>query len=397
MVKNKIKSILIFSFLIVFTVVATGCDTWDNFYSTFISPEEQVETVKIGVLEPKSGDDVELGQQEIDGIELAREMHPQVLGKDVELVYEDTQSSVYTAETAIQGLLNQKPAAILGPYGEACALTASDYVYQAKTPAIAISNTNDLLIKNNPYYFRVKFMEAGQGAALARYAKNDLKAPSLAIFRQDGDDVSADITKAFINEATKVYKKNPVVAKPFFKMGETDFTKYLDIIKKSGAKVVFAPIKAEVADLFFQQVEQNGMTDITFLNGSTWAEPEFSQVLKKHPSIKVFVATTQKAENTQNKVAQDFLNAYHEKFGESKEPPENTALAYDAYMLAVESIEKAKSQDGEAVRTQLAATKNFQGASGILTFNPDGEPIKTLEINKIESNILVPVTTMLSQ
>ena len=105
------------------------------------------------------------GELEIRGIELAHKLFPEVLGKEVELVYADTQSSIYVAETAVADLIDKKPAVVLGSYGDAVSLVASRRLGEAKIPAITVPATNPLITANNEYYFRVSFTDASQGSA----------------------------------------------------------------------------------------------------------------------------------------------------------------------------------------------------------------------------------------
>ena len=125
----KIKK-LIMVILIAVCMVAglTGCATYDNFKDTFFAGKGAgADTIKIGVLEPTTGENSSYGKAEIRGIEIAHKLHGKVLGKKVELVYEDTQSSIYTTQSAIQNILEKKPAVVLGTYGDACSLAAGEY------------------------------------------------------------------------------------------------------------------------------------------------------------------------------------------------------------------------------------------------------------------------------
>ena len=148
--------------------VFTGCATFENFKTGFIDkPQDHQATIQIGVYEPMSGTDSEAAEQEIKGIELAHEMYPTVNGKIVEMVYVDNASNIYAAETAIKELIVKEPLVILGSYGSVYSLVASDYIRDAEIPAIAVTNTNPLVTRNNDYYFRVCYVDSNQGDILA--------------------------------------------------------------------------------------------------------------------------------------------------------------------------------------------------------------------------------------
>jgi branched-chain amino acid transport system substrate-binding protein len=76
---------------------------------------------------------------------------------------------------------------------------------------------------------------------------------------------------------------------------------------------------------------------------------------------------------------QDFLQKYQDAYGE---PPLSTyhAHAYDATMLFIDAIKQVAVQDGDtlligrqALRDVLAATTDFQGLTGNLTCDPNGD------------------------
>jgi branched-chain amino acid transport system substrate-binding protein len=51
--------------------------------------------------------------------------------------------------------------------------------------------------------------------------------------------------------------------------------------------------------------------------------------------------------------------------------------------LAVDAIERANSVDREDIKTALAATKDFKGATGIITLDANGDATKTAIIKKV--------------
>lgn len=102
-------------------------------------------------------------------MELAYEMYPTVNGKVVELVYADNGSDISAAETAIKELVAKEPKVILGSYGSVYSMIAGEYIYDAEIPAIAATNTNPLVTRNNKYYFRVCYVDSNQGDILAKY------------------------------------------------------------------------------------------------------------------------------------------------------------------------------------------------------------------------------------
>ncbi|MGZ5493304.1 MAG: ABC transporter substrate-binding protein, partial [Thermoanaerobaculia bacterium] len=57
----------------------------------------------------------------------------------------------------------------------------------------------------------------------------------------------------------------------------------------------------------------------------------------------------------------------------------------DALKILAMSIAKAGSLDRKAIRDQIAATKDYDGVSGMITMGPDRDPVKPVAIIKIEN------------
>lgn len=376
--------------------VFTGCTTYDNFKNAFFGDGKKADTVIFGVLEPQSGDDAPYGKEEIKGIELAHEMYPEVLGKKIDLIYEDTQSSIYTSKTAAEELIVYEPALILGCYGNANALAAASPIEEAKVPTIGISVTNNLITDNHHFFASMTFNDTIQGKALGKYVAQKLKSKNVAIFRQNDDDSTLEVTNRFISEArnNSKNKKNgtTICTKQYFQIDETDYTSYLQKIRKSLADTVFCPVGVEVADQLFTQVEDMMMTDITFVGTNLWYNDDFLKMMKNHPKIKVIVASDFTAKNADSKASERFITAYQEKYGKDEIPSEQAALAFDGYMLAIAAIEKAGTFTSEEVMQAILDTEGFVGATGDISMDSNGRPDKPITISKIKNGKFVAIT-----
>ncbi|MBQ3521172.1 MAG: ABC transporter substrate-binding protein [Firmicutes bacterium] len=195
-INKKHISIVLISIMVLASM--TGCTTLDNFITGFIDkPQNDTATIQIGVYQPVTGSDSEAAELEIKGIELAHEMYPSVDGKMVELVYADNASDIYAAETAIKELIFKEPLAILGSYGSVYSMVAGEYVKEAKIPAIAITNTNPLVTRNNDYYYRVCYVDSNQGDILAKYVLNEKKQKTAGVLLPTGDDAAMAMASAF--------------------------------------------------------------------------------------------------------------------------------------------------------------------------------------------------------
>lgn len=394
----KIRKIAAVAVTAVLTVtMLTGCTTFNNFKEAFLQQKKSSDvTIQIGIYEPMSGADSDAAKAEIKGIELAHEVYPNIGGKIVELVYSDNSSDIDAAETAINNLISKKPDIILGSYGSVYSMIAGKPVNDAKIPAIAITNDNPLVTKNYPYYFRVCYVDSNQGDLLAKYVLEQKQETTAGVLIPNNDDVAMAMATTFVDRIeAETENEDAITAYETYKPGQKDFTKPLKAIQESGVKSVLLPGDSVDSANIINQAADLGM-DVMFLGSTDWSSKEFrselsSSVSKEHLAFVNFFT----ADDTINQESEKFLEAYHEKYGKDKEPEDSVALGYDAYLIAINAVNDAGNDpSGNDIRKVLASAKEFQGASGNITFNTEGDPLRSTQISTWEGKKIVSTYTV---
>ena len=394
----KIRKIAAVAVTAVLTVtMLTGCTTFNNFKEAFLQQKKSSDvTIQIGIYEPMSGADSDAAKAEIKGIELAHEVYPNIGGKIVELVYSDNSSDIDAAETAINNLISKKPDVILGSYGSVYSMIAGKPINDAKIPAIAITNDNPLVTKNYPYYFRVCYVDSNQGDLLAKYVLEQKQETTAGVLIPNNDDVAMAMATTFVDRIeAETENEDAITAYETYKPGQKDFTKPLKAIQESGVKSVLLPGDSADSANIINQAADLGM-DVMFLGSTDWSSKEFrselsNSVSKEHLAFVNFFT----ADDTINQESEKFLKAYHEKYGKDKEPEDSVALGYDAYLIAINAINDAGNDpSGKDIRKVLASAKEFQGASGNITFNTEGDPLRSAQISTWEGKKIVSTYTV---
>ena len=394
----KIRKIAAVAVTAVLTVtMLTGCTTFNNFKEAFLQQKKSSDvTIQIGIYEPMSGADSDAAKAEIKGIELAHEVYPNIGGKIVELGYSDNSSDIDAAETAINNLISKKPDIILGSYGSVYSMIAGKPVNDAKIPAIAITNDNPLVTKNYPYYFRVCYVDSNQGDLLAKYVLEQKQETTAGVLIPNNDDVAMAMATTFVDRIeAETENEDAITAYETYKPGQKDFTKPLKAIQESGVKSVLLPGDSADSANIINQAADLGM-DVMFLGPTDWSSKEFrselsSSVSKEHLAFVNFFT----ADDTINQESEKFLEAYHEKYGKDKEPEDSVALGYDAYLIAINAVNDAGNDpSGNDIRKVLASAKEFQGASGNITFNTEGDPLRSAQISTWEGKKIVSTYTV---
>jgi len=161
-------------------------------------------------------------------------------------------------------------------------------------------------------------------------------------------------------------------------------------VKNLNPDVIFAPGTYGDSALMIRQARELGITQ-PFLGGDTWEAPEFIEVGGEAVEG-VALSTHYSPEATVTDAAKEFVKVYTEKFG--KEPNAFAALGFDAYMVILDAIERAGSAEPQAIRDALAATENFEGVTGIITLDENGDATKSAVILRVENGEFKYLTTV---
>ena len=381
---RKIKKISTLILIVMALTAMTGCQTLNNFVSTWITHEAvERSVIRIGVYEPLSGKDKEAGELEKMGIELAHKLYPTVLGKEVELVYGDNQSDVYVGETVAQDLVEKGVSVVLGSYGSVNSMVGAPIFSEAEIPAIAITNTNPLVTSNNAYYFRICFVESFQGIALAKYTVEKLGINQAAVLMPRNDDRAQAVSQKFRDKMSQLTGNPDAVALTVeFDSDIEDFTTQLTRIRDSGIKVCFVPAEVHDSIRILNSAKQMDIKCL-FLGTDDWEnEGILYQTGVEGAGSIAFSTLFDEAAGTSE--TDKFMQAFHGEYGAEAVPQNATVLAYDAYLLAIKAIREAGTATrGELIANQILMQHEFQGASGSISFNEIGDPTKSVSIKTI--------------
>lgn len=345
--------------------------------------QKNEDVIKIGIFEPLSGANAAGGQLEVEGMELANELRPTVLGKKVVLVKADNKSDKNEATAAVARLIEkEKVSVILGSWGSSYSIAAGDLVKKNQVPAIGCSCTNPQVTLGNDYYFRACFIDTDQGRIVANYCANNFGAKKVATIQEVSNDYSVGLVKIFTeNFKALTGDENCIVATGNYNTGDQDFTGILTNIKQANPDAIFAPGNYTESALIIKQARQLGIT-APFIGCDTWETGPFIEV--GGADVEGAIMTTFfDDKNPVNDAGKKFVEEYNKKYPEKNGNIDSVAaLGYDAYMLALDAIERAGTTDTVAIRDALAATVDFQGATGGITLNENGDADKDVAIIK---------------
>ena len=349
--------------------------------------------VIIGVFEPMTGPMAAGGQQTVEGINLAIEQTTEVLGRPIKVVLVDNKSEKVESANAVARLIEyEKVVAIVGSYGSGNTIAGGEVANTAGVPVVGCSPTNPLVTLGKPYVFRACFIDPFQGAVMANFAVTELKAKTAVVIQDISNDYSVGLSSFFRDAFIKLTGDPKSVAGVIsYQTGDQDFTAQLTYAAGKKPDVVFVPA-GQYGDgaLIIKQGKEMGITGI-FLGGDTWEAPEFIEVGGKAVEGSYY-STHFDASAVTTKAAEKFNKDFQAKY--NRPPSAFAALGFDAFNMVIDAIKRAGSADPKAIRDALAETKGFEGVTGIITLDINGDAVKDAIIRKVENGEFKYMTTV---
>jgi branched-chain amino acid transport system substrate-binding protein len=329
-----------------------------------------------------TGDVAFLGNDSNFGIQVAMDDRGQVLGRDVELVKEDSGcGDAATGQTSAQAIVANP--AILGVIGTTCsrtAVTAMAVLGGAHLVMISPSNTAPGL--TNPeheqyggeFYFRTAYNDKVQGAAVAKYACEELGVDSAATVH-DGSPYAEQLQQVFVDKFAELCG-GTTTSQSAVSVGDTDFHPLLTTIAAEAPDMIFMPIFDPEGPLMVNQSRDipaladtiffgaDGVKDQGFIDAAGGVAEEMGMYFSG-PDLNFGTAYTD-----------DFLPKLLELEGSENPLAPYHAHAYDAFNILMDAIVAAHVGDDadgtsyfsrDGIRDYIATLADYPGLTGTLT------------------------------
>ncbi len=388
---KKITKLL--SFVLLLALLLTGCGgeeskTKEEGTGTGeTTTEEQTtdetstgEKIKIGGLAPLTGEVAVYGITSTNGTKMAFEeinAAGGVMGKEIEFILYDEKGDPMEAVTAYEKLVQDEVVALIGDVTSKPSVAVAESTQELGMPMITPTGTQDTITLTGPNVFRVCFTDSYQGEVLAVYAKETLGAKTAAVMKNSGDDYSDGIAQAFVAKAKELGIE--IVAEEAYADADKDFKPQLTKIAAAKPDVLLAPDYYEKDALIAQQGREVGFEG-TYIGGDGWDGVVAAIHESSRGAIEGVRFSNHYALSDPSEKVQNFIKNYKEKYNE--DPSSFAALGYDAAHLMAQAIEKAQSTEMDKI-VEALQTIEFEGVTGKLKFDENGDPIKAVSIINI--------------
>ena len=334
--------------------------------------------ILLGTMGPLTGGNAIYGITTSNGIKLAVEQKQTVLDKPVELLSLDDKADQTEAVNAYNKFVNNDGVVgIVGATTSGAALSVAITSAKYGTPILTPTGTVPEITTSGDNVFRACYTDPFQGEIMAQFAFENLGLKKVAIMENTDSSYSEGLKKSFVAKFEEL--GGEVVAIEGYKEADNDFKAQLTKIASTGTEALFIPDYYTKAYLIASQAKDSGLKDIALLGGDGW---DGMHTIAEDTSVleNAYFCSHFSLEDP-NPVVQDFVTAYKAKYNEN--PTAFSALGYDGANIMMKAIETAGSTDPKAIVEALKNTQ-YEGVTGNITFDENGDPIKGVSIIKIE-------------
>jgi branched-chain amino acid transport system substrate-binding protein len=342
-----------------------------------IGPADPVHVAYLLVV---AGPNTALGTDSRNGVQIAiDDAGGKILGHDIKFDGEDGGCGADGGQAA--GTKLASDATIIAVIGTSCsseARAAEPLLSKAGFVTISPSNTApDLTDPTSPNhyagYFRTAHNDKIQGAAAADFAYNFLGLRKAATIH-DGSLYADKLQGVFAESFTKL--GGTITLQTSVTVGQTDMSSVLASVASGSPEIVYFPIFLPEGGFLITQAKTTpGLENTKLMVADGLYSPDVMNAAGTAVEG-VYVSSPL----VQGAAYDAFVAKYKAKFGTD---PINIfhAHAYDGFNIVKAAIEKVavKDADGtlhiprQALRDAMAATKDFQGLTGVLSCSASGD------------------------
>ena len=329
------------------------------------------DTIKIGVAQPLSGPMAALGQDLLNGVNLAVDELNKggytVDGKRVtlEVVAVDDKADAATGKAVAQQLVDAGVVAVIGHLNSGVSIEAAP-IYAAKDIAqIAISTNPKFTQLGLNSTFRMVANDTLQARAIGSFAATQLSASRYAAL-DDGTPYGKGLTDGAAAQL-KAENKEVVVRKSFDDK-TVEFDALAGELKAARVEVIVSTLNDFQALALLKALQKVGHTQVKLLGGDS---VKTTDMAKGAGLIEGLYATSPVLEAKEFTTGKPFLEKYIDAY--QKPPAYGGHYSYDSTYVLTAAMQKAKSADPKDIIKAMRTINGYAPVIGTMSWDEKGE------------------------
>lgn len=335
-------------------------------------PGVTADTIRFGVSAELSGKAALSGANAKRSLDLAvRDINEDggILGKDVEVIYQDNQSTNPGAVNALNKTLESDNVfAVIGPIRSTQVLAMNETIQSRRVPMVIGGTNETLTTEGKGLLFRFRPSDALTGAAMVSFAQDKLSPKTVAILHDS--DAFGSGGAAVVEKATQEAGLE-VVQKSSYTTGDKDYTAQLSAIKAADPDVLFTyATNSEDLVIFARQIQELGLDAQVVGSPSVTSQVTFDlgqEYVQDWYAVVDFLLGATPAN-------QEWAAAYEKEYG--IKPDLFGAWQHDAMFFMKEALEQSGC-DREAFLKAMHEV-SIEGVQG---------PLKSNELGDVNENL----------
>lgn len=304
-----------------------------------------------------------------------------LLGRKVEVLEFDNQStalgSLAAARQAVEANMGRGVAVVIGASWSDHSSAMAPLLQEAGIPMITPVSTNPKITLHGDHIFRACYIDPYQAAVMARFAFEDLGARTAVTLVNVSRGYSEDLARFFTDSFHELGGK--VLWRGGYILDNADYKTLLRKVQELDPDVLYVPGDYRDSSFIIKQARDLGLR-ATILGADAFGLRLYDYIGEQADGC---YYTTHWHRDSPLRESWEFVRRWEKLHGEIRQT--TIALTYDAVMLWAAAVKRAGSVDRAAVRDALAATEDFTGVTGAISFDANGDPIKPVVINKLEN------------
>ncbi|MFH1985753.1 MAG: penicillin-binding protein activator [Pseudomonadota bacterium] len=345
--------------------------------------------IKIGVILPLTGPVAEPGINALRGVELSVAKFNAEHKHQIQLILEDSKSNSKDAISAINKLITvDKVKIVIGDIMSSVVLAIAPIAERNRVLLISPGASSPDVRNAGDYIFRIYSSDDYDGQVMAKYILEKLHKTKAAIIIIN-NDYGIGVKNIFIKSFTAL--KGQVVLSEFYTQGQTDFRNIIVKIKNSNPEVLYiVGNPTENGNLVKQLKELN--VNIPLTGNISFEHEGFLKVAKNSFDSVIFSAPFFNIDSDKTLV-KSFVSKYSEKYG--SKPDIAAALGFDTAQIISTTIDETDFNVDD-LKEKLYKVKNFDGITGNMSFDSNGDVQKDIFIKRIKGDGKIDIIELFS-
>ena len=338
-------------------------------YQVFNSPIED-DTIQIGFIGPLTGEVSDRGESARNVISMAFEEINNAGGiddKKIEVTYEDGGCNGQDAASAMKKLAkNEKIKVVIGGLCDSESLAAVLIAEENKILLLSPGSSSAELTNISKYFARTYPSNSIQGSVLSEIAYKDKQWKKVA-FIQEQLDYPLSIFEAFKKSFESMGGE---VVKEEFPVDTSDFSSALTKLKSEEPDAVFINIEtAVIIEMILKQI-RDLKWELPLL--VTDVVGNDAEIVEKNSELLEGALTAELSVSVSNEKFEQLAKNYELKYKEELSFQGYAQVEYDTVFMIKDAITEV-GYDANKIASWFRSVKDWQGASGSITLNKDGD------------------------